>query len=156
MNARANTTWQTALLCAVDQTKSAFALSLLSQGADAQVEDQHGLTLLHKACTRQMRSVVTVLIYGGLINWRMEDWLDMDIHHSGVNPNLLAGYPANIPSVLLHNVQLFNEIMAVRQNALSLQSLSRRVIRQALQTQLQDKLDSIYLPGPLKRYLLFK
>lgn len=151
-----NTTWQTALFCAVDQTKTGFARSLLSHGADPQIEDKHGITLLHKACSRNMRSVVYVLIYGGLIDWQMESWLERDIHDSGINPNLIQDYPPNIPPVLLKNVDLFFDIMAVRSNVLTLASLTRRVIRCQMKSNLKNKVNKLVLPLRIKQYLLFK
>ena len=80
--------YETPLYRAIDAGKSEIAVLLLQYGADPNCECPHDLTILQKACHRLDLSVIETVLHCG-IAWRHEAWLDIDIHHCGINRDLL-------------------------------------------------------------------
>ena len=147
--------YETPLYRAIDARKSDLAVILLQHGANPNCECPHDLTILHKACHRLDLNVIEVLLHCG-IAWRHETWLDIDIHHCGINRDLLHGQMRDIPPILRDNTELYFLIMEARCNPRLLSEWCRDAIRTAMRSQLNVKVKELGLPPKLQDFVMLK
>lgn len=155
LNAISSSTGECALYTGLHLNKPPFAIKLIQEGADSNIECPNDFTILYKACQKQLHSVVCILLHTA-IDWSRETWLHTDIHTSGINPKLLSGYAENIPMILLHDVELFFMIQDARSNPPKLVDVCRICIRRELRNQLWRKIQQLELPERLKDFLMMK
>ena len=152
---RAYTSLESPLYRAVQLNKTDLIKVLIQCGADINIPCPFDVTVLYKACERRNLEVVTLLLHAG-IDWRNETWLDIDIHHCGINQKLLHDFETQVPRILLKVPHYLNLIHNFRYNPQKLSHICRLLIRRTLGKKLHVNIQYLPLPTKLIDFLRLK
>lgn len=131
-------------------------MNLLKHGADCSISSMYDLTILQKACRRDLIDFIDLLLSSGAICWGQETWLNVGALDSGINKDLLASYEHDIPLSLHGKLDLYFCILEARQTPLTLARSCRLVIRKALDRKLCVKVQQLGLPKKLQDFIMME